>query len=123
MESNVTKRIKKREKRALRVRRRVRGNAARPRLTVFKSNQHICAQIIDDESGKTLASFGTLSKEVKGTENGRKSKTSARFVGEKIGKMALDSQVNAVVFDRGRYKYHGLIAELAEGARSAGLQF
>lgn len=123
MESNAKKRVKLREKRALRVRKRVKGSAERPRLTVFRSNQHICAQIIDDESGKTLVSFGTLSKEVKGTENGKKSKASARFVGEMLAKKALEKEVNAVVFDRGRCKYHGLIAELADGARSAGLQF
>jgi len=123
MDLELIKRSKKRKKRVLRVRKRVRSNSKRPRLCIFKSNSHIGAQIIDDEKQCTLVSFSTLSKEVKGTDNAKKSKNSACFVGEKLGQLAKEKNVTAVIFDRGRFKYHGLLKELAEGARKAGLQF
>ncbi|MDX8431106.1 MAG: 50S ribosomal protein L18 [Candidatus Algichlamydia australiensis] len=123
MDLELIKRNKKRKKRALRNHKRVRGSSARPRLSVFKSNSHIGAQIIDDENQCTLVSFSTLSKEVKGTENAKKSMSSAQFVGEKLGTLAKEKEITTVVFDRGRFKYHGLLKELADGARKAGLQF
>jgi len=123
MENSHLKREKVRRARKLRVSKHVRGCALRPRLAVYRTNKNISAQIIDDESRETLVSLGTLSKEIKNTEHGKKSKASARALGEKLGKLALEKKIERVIFDRGRYKYHGLIAELAEGARSVGLQF
>jgi len=112
-----------RQRRVMRVRKKLRGDSERPRLTVFKSNMHLFAQVINDQTGETLVSLGTMAKEFKGTEYARKSKKSAQVIGEKIAKMAADKNVNKVVFDRGRYKYHGIIAVLADAARQAGLQF
>jgi large subunit ribosomal protein L18 len=123
MNNYLQKRSQKRIKRALRVRKHVRGTSDKPRLCVSKTNQHISVQLIDDEKGVTLAYAGTLRKEdIKGTEGG-KSKTTAKAVGLKIGELAKKLNVEKAVFDRGRFKYHGLIAELANGAREAGLQF
>ncbi len=86
---------------------------------MLKSNAHIYAQLIDDESGVTLAGIGTLSKGHKM----RKSKQAARHVGQQIAELAKQRGVQSVLFDRGRYKYHGLVAEIAASAREAGLQF
>ncbi|GAB5412255.1 MAG: 50S ribosomal protein L18 [Chlamydiales bacterium] len=123
MDLELIKRNRKRTKRALRNHKRARGSSERPRLSVFKSNTHISAQIIDDETGCTLVSYSTLSKEVKGSDNGKKSKASASHIGEKLGTLAKEKAITKVVFDRGRFKYHGLLKELADGARKAGLQF
>ena len=118
-----TKMKKVRQRRVFRVRKRLKGTSERPRLTVFKSNQHLFVQVINDETGETLTSLGTMAKEFKGTEYEKKSKKSAQLLGEKIAKMAKDKNVEKVVFDRGRFKYHGIIAVLADAARQAGLQF
>ena len=114
-----------REKRHLRVRKRVWGTAERPRLSVFRSGRHIYAQVIDDSRGHTLAAAGSLSKEIAGELGARKgqNKSAAALVGRLIAEKALARQVKAVVFDRGGYKYHGRVRELAEAARKAGLQF
>ena len=123
MLKNIKKKSLVRQRRVFRVRKRLQGTSERPRLTVFKSNQHLFVQVINDETGHTVASLGTLSKEFKGTELAKKSKKSAQVLGEKIAKLALDKDIVKVVFDRGRFKYHGIIAELANAARQAGLQF
>ncbi len=122
MESRLVKRNAQRAKRALRVRSQTRGTAQKPRMSVIKSNKHLSVQVIDDEAGVTLFSASTLSK--KGTEslNG-KSKEAARIIGAKIAEAAKKHNISAVVFDRGYCKYHGLLAELANSAREAGLQF
>lgn len=120
MHNEVGARSEKRIKRALRVRRHVRGCAEKPRLSVNKSNQHISVQLIDDDRGMTLCSFGTMSTQ---SNAKRKSKEAAREVGKKIAEFAQGKQIAKVVFDRGRYKFHGMIAELANAAREAGLQF
>lgn len=112
-----------RQRRVFRVRKRLKGTAERPRLTVFKSNHHLFVQVINDETGETLTSLGTMAKEFRGTEYEKKSKKSAQLLGEKIAKMAKEKNVEKVVFDRGRFKYHGIIAVLADAARQAGLQF
>ena len=106
-----------RQARMRRVRARVRGTSARPRLTVHRSLKHIRAQIIDDTAGKTLAFASTA--EAKSTMN----KAGAKKVGDLIAKKAKEKKVTAVVFDRGPYKYHGRIKELADAARAGGLQF
>lgn len=119
MHSERTERIRKRFKRALRVRKTLKGTSEKPRLSVFKSNRNISVQVIDDESGKTLCYAGTLSKDTPG----KKGKESARVIGSAIAEKAKQAKISEVVFDRGRYKYHGVIAELADAAREAGLRF
>ena len=106
-----------REKRRKRVRRKLAGTAARPRLSVYRSNVHIYAQLIDDDAGKTLAAAD--SREVGEAEN---RKEAAQKVGGLIARRAQDAGIEAVVFDRGGNKYHGRIAALAEGAREGGLR-
>ena len=109
-----------REKRHLRVRKKVFGTVERPRLSVFKSEKNIYAQVIDDINGITLVAASSLDKDfsVKGGN-----KEGAKLVGEAIAKKALDKGIDAVVFDRGGYIYHGRIQELAQAAREAGLKF
>jgi large subunit ribosomal protein L18 len=106
-----------REKRRKRVRRKVAGTAARPRLSVYRSNLHIYAQLIDDDAGRTLASAD--SRQVGDAED---RKDAARKVGAMIAKEASEAGIGAVVFDRGGNKYHGRVAALAEGAREGGLE-
>jgi large subunit ribosomal protein L18 len=108
-----------RRRRHARVRKRLAGNAERPRLAVFRSNKHIYAQIIDDESGRTLAAASSVGPE--GT-SGSKS-ASAKRVGELVGQRAKEAGVTAVVFDRGGFRFMGRVREVAEGAREAGLKF
>jgi large subunit ribosomal protein L18 len=117
MDTNKHKRIK-RIIRHSRVRSVVTGTAARPRLAVFRANQHIYAQLIDDVTGKTLAAASSI--ELKRT--GKKSE-SATEVGKKIAEKALAKDITAVVFDRGGFAYHGRVKALAEGAREGGLKF
>lgn len=117
-------RNKARRVRQLRVRKTVHGTPERPRLNVFRSNQNIYAQVIDDTVGKTLASASTLDPEVKGRLEGNGGNIeAAKIVGEVIAKRALAAGVNKVVFDRGGYLYHGRVAALADAAREAGLEF
>jgi large subunit ribosomal protein L18 len=108
----------RRQKIKWRVRKKVKGTAERPRLTVFRSNSGIYAQLIDDLSGKTLAAMSSLELGLK-TLNVDNSKS----VGEGIGKKALEAGITACVFDRNGYLYHGNVKALADGARSAGLNF
>lgn len=110
---------KTRKKRHNRVRNRISGTAERPRLNVFRSNQHIYAQVIDDVAGVTLASASTLDKEISG---GNKTEQ-AQAVGKLVAERAKAKDVKVVVFDRGGYLYHGRVAALAEAARENGLEF
>ena len=103
-----------------RVRKLIKGTAARPRLCVFRSAKHIYAQIIDDTVGNTLVSASTL--EGSFTGNGG-NKEAARAIGKLIAEKALEKGIKQVVFDRGGYIYHGRVAELADGAREGGLEF
>lgn len=123
MESRLKKRNGQRARRLLRVRSHVRGTAQKPRMSVFKSNKHLSVQVIDDESAVTLFSMSTLTEEMKSLQMGKKSKEAAKQLGVKVAELAKKNKIEAVVFDRGRYKYHGLLAELANSAREAGLQF
>jgi len=122
MDKTLKKRKNARQSRVFRVRKILHGSAERPRLSVSKTNCHIYAQLIDDDKAVTLAGVGTLSKFMTG-ELKRKSKESAREIGKKIAQLAKEKNINSVIFDRGRYKFHGVIAELANAAREAGLQF
>ena len=107
-------------KRHKRVRAKISGTAARPRLAVYRSNAHISAQIIDDVAGVTLVSASTYEKDFQG--NGG-NKEAARAVGKTIAEKAAAKGITEVVFDRGGYLYHGRVSELAEGAREGGLKF
>jgi large subunit ribosomal protein L18 len=113
----VEKKRLHREKRRKRVRRKVSGTAERPRLSVYRSNVHVYAQLVDDDAGNTLAAAD--SREVGEVEN---RKEAARKVGELIASRARGAGVETAVFDRGGNKYHGRVAALAEGARSGGLK-
>ncbi|MBW5449160.1 50S ribosomal protein L18 [Cohnella sp. CFH 77786] len=114
---------KARLKRHLRVRKKISGTTARPRLSVFRSSKHIYAQLIDDVSGTTLASASTVDKELAGQVGNGGNVEAARKVGELIAQRAKAKGYESVVFDRGGYLYHGRIQALADAAREAGLQF
>lgn len=116
-----TKKSTSRIRRHQRVRKNVSGTAERPRLVVFRSARHIEAQVIDDAAGKTLASASTLESDIR-TMDGDKTARSTK-VGELVAKRAKKAGVDAVVFDRGGFKYHGRIAAVADAAREAGLDF
>ena len=111
---------KQRLKRHVRVRAKISGTAARPRLCVYRSNANISAQIIDDERGVTLVSASTLEASFEGIGS---NKEAAKKVGIAIAERALAKGISEVVFDRGGYIYHGRVSELAAGAREGGLQF
>lgn len=112
-----------RRKRALRNRKKLHGTAARPRLCVIKTNKHIQAQLIDDDAHVTLGNIATFAKEFRNTEFGHRNKASAKKLGEHIAKIAKEKNIREVVFDRGPFKYHGVLAELANAVREAGIQF
>lgn len=110
-------------KRALRVRKHISGSALKPRLCMVKSNKHIEAQLIDDEQGVTLASCSTKQKKYRNTEYNKKNKETAKVLGQALAEAAIEKNIKEVVFDRGPHKYHGILAEFANAARSAGLVF
>ena len=112
-----------RKRRQARIRRKIRGTPERPRLNVYCSGKHVYAQIIEDESGRTLVSASTLNKDVKATLAKTGNKEAARRVGEVIAEKALARQIEKVVFDRNGYIYHGKVRALAEAAREKGLKF
>ncbi|HSV27399.1 MAG TPA: 50S ribosomal protein L18 [Sedimentisphaerales bacterium] len=115
---------KAKRRRTLHVRKKTRGTEDRPRLTVFRSNRNIYAQIVDDTSGATLASAGTLTKALRsGSGKTAGNKAGAAAIGEAIAKQAGRVGIKAVRFDRGPYRYHGRVKALAEAARKAGLAF
>jgi large subunit ribosomal protein L18 len=120
----ATKKTEKiRSKRKRRVRGKVTGTEKRPRLSVFRSAVHIYAQAIADDSGRTLAEASTLSKELADSLAGMKRVDEARAVGRLLAKRLQDAGIENVVFDRGRFLYHGRVKALADGAREAGLKF
>ena len=123
MINELSHRNVRRHRRVLRVRRQVKGTAEKPRLTVFKSNKHIFAQLIDDDKGVTIASAGTVMKQLRDQKLGKKSKEAAHQIGILIAEYAKQKNIARAVFDRGFNKYHGLLAEVANGARETGLQF
>jgi large subunit ribosomal protein L18 len=110
-----------RRRRHLRVRKKVRGTAARPRLAVFRSSKHVYAQVIDDVTGRTIASASTMEASARTGSTG--TVAAAKSVGERVAERAKDAGVGTVVFDRGGFKYHGRVAAVADGARGAGLEF
>ena len=109
-----------RRKRLLKVRNKISGTLERPRLCVYRSNKNIYTQIIDDIQGVTLASASTLDKQIKTKHS---NKEAAKEVGTLIAKRAIEKNIKEVVFDRGGYIYHGVVKEVAQAAREAGLVF
>ena len=112
-----------RQKKHRRMRNHISGTAQRPRLAVFRSNDHMYAQIIDDTVGKTLVSASTLQKDVKAELENTDDVKAAAYLGTVIGKKAVEAGIESVVFDRGGYIYHGKVKALADAAREAGLKF
>jgi large subunit ribosomal protein L6 len=112
-----------RERRKLRIRKKITGTSERPRLSVFRSAKHIYAQVIDDTTGKTLAHASTLSEAIQGDLNEANKTEAARAVGRLIAKLCKDKNITQVVFDRNGYMYHGRVVALAEGAREGELGF
>ncbi len=112
-----------RKKRSLRVRKNIHGTSARPRLSVYRSLNHIYAQVINDENGTTIASASTVQKDVVKLIEGKTKKEAAYIVGEAVAKAAIKKGVKTVVFDRAGYLYTGRVSSLADGARNAGLEF
>jgi len=106
-----------------RVRQKVTGTISRPRLCVFRSLNHVHAQLIDDSRDQTLVSMSTLDSQVKSKTNGMGKSKKAGIVGTLLAEKALSKGIKQVVFDRGGYKYHGRVKALAEAARKAGLEF
>ncbi|MBE5834983.1 MAG: 50S ribosomal protein L18 [Butyrivibrio sp.] len=112
-----------REKKHLKIRNRFSGTAERPRLAVFRSNNHMYAQVIDDVAGKTLVSASTLEKDIKAELKVTDNIEAAAYIGDVVAKRALEKGIKAVVFDRAGYIYHGKVEALADAARKAGLEF
>jgi len=112
-----------RQRRRFRVRKRIRGTAERPRLSVYRSHRNLSCQIIDDVAGKTLVSIGTQDKDVRATLPYGGNKAAAQAIGKLLAEKAIAAGIKQVAFDRGHYKYHGRVAALADAAREAGLSF
>lgn len=101
----------------------IKGTANRPRISVFRSNNHIYAQVIDDSKFHTLASYSTLNLDKQKTTLKTNTCESAKFIGERLGEICIQNNINKVIFDRGNYIYHGRVKALADGLRFAGLIF
>jgi large subunit ribosomal protein L18 len=118
--SEIASKNRKRDKRKFHIRKRLEGDAARPRLTVFKSNRYMYIQAVDDSSGATLAAASTLEETLKGCE---RNVAGAAKLGEEMGKRLMEKNISTVVFDRNGYLYHGIVKAMADGARKAGIKF
>jgi large subunit ribosomal protein L18 len=116
-------RIVGRERRKLRIRRKMQGTGEKPRLTVFRTAKHIYAQVIDDITGRTVAHASTLSKDLKGSLDEGNKTDAAKKVGALVAKICLSKKIERVVFDRNGYLYHGRVSALANAAREGGLKF
>src|SRR5688572_20576978 len=112
-----------RRRRQRRVRAKIHGTADRPRLNIFRSNENIFAQLINDDLGHTIASASTIDKELAAQVDGKTKSEAAKIVGQVLGERAKKAGVEAVIFDRAGFQYHGRVAALADGARDAGLKF
>jgi large subunit ribosomal protein L18 len=117
----ANQKVEGRRRRHRRVRKDVRGTAARPRLAVFRSSRHIYAQLIDDVSARTVVSASTMEKDARGGVTA--TVDAAKDVGKRLGERAKAAGIERVVFDRGGFRYHGRVAAVADGARDAGLKF
>jgi large subunit ribosomal protein L18 len=115
--------LRQRQRRRFRVRRSIRGTADRPRLTVFRTHKHIYAQVVDDSTGRTLASASSMDKAIRDGLGFGGNKQAAEAIGKAVAERAKAAGVSQVCFDRGSFRYHGRVAALADAARAAGLQF
>jgi large subunit ribosomal protein L18 len=115
--------LRQRLRRRHRVRRHIKGTAGRPRLSVFRTHKHIYAQIIDDATGRTLASASTMEKQLRASIGFGGNKDAAAAIGRTVAERAQAAGVKKVCFDRGEFRYHGRVAALADAAREAGLEF
>ena len=115
--------LRQRIRRRHRVRRFIRGTAERPRLSVFRAHKHIYAQIIDDATGRTLASASTMDKQFRDAAGSGGNKDAAAAIGRTVAERAQAAGVKKICFDRGEFRYHGRVAALANAAREAGLEF
>ena len=111
---------RKREKRKVRIRKHISGTAARPRMTVFRSNCHMYVQVIDDVAGITLVSASSLEPELRDLKN---SVEDGLKLGEVVGKRLIEKSIDTVIFDRNGYLFHGIVKSIADGARKAGVKF
>lgn len=118
-----TTRAVARKRRHMRVRRKIHGTAARPRLNVYRSLEHIYAQVIDDDAGHTLVAVSSLSRDVRSDLNSLSKIEQAKSIGQKVAELARSQGIEQVVFDRGGFPYHGRVRALAEGSREGGLVF
>lgn len=123
MENSQKNKIRIANKRALRIRKGVRGSTEKPRLSVMRSNTSVYVQLIDDDKSLTVASTSTRSKDFRNSEFNKCNQASAKQLGLKIAALAQEKKVKKVVFDRGARKYHGVVAAVADGAREGGLEF
>ncbi len=114
---------KARQRRHRRIRRKISGTSEVPRLNVFRSGDHIYAQVIDDVAGRTLVSASTLDKQLGSGLDGKNKKEQSTVVGKAVAERALSAGIKRIVFDRGGYLYHGRVKALADGAREGGLEF
>ena len=118
--NRIVDKNRKLAKRKAHIRKRISGTPERPRMTVFRSNLHMYVQVIDDVAGKTLVSASTVEADLKGLKN---TVADATKLGEVVGKRLLEKNIDAVVFDRNGYIYHGIVQAIADGARAAGVKF
>lgn len=119
----MSRELDSRHKRKARIRKKIAGTAERPRLTVYKSLKHTYAQVVDDGSGRVIASVGTNSKALRDQVKEERKTDAARKVGAAIAKAAREKGVSRVVFDRNGFDYHGRVAAVAQAAREGGLEF
>jgi large subunit ribosomal protein L18 len=117
------KKLAKRLRRKRSIRKRIFGTAERPRLSVFRSSLHMYAQVIDDDTGTTLAAASTQSPEIRGKRDGKKKSELAALVGQLVAQRCQAANITKVVFDRNGFIYHGRVKAVAEGAREGGLEF
>ena len=124
MKSKATPRLKGRHRRHLRIRKKVSGTAERPRLTVYRSLNHIYVQLVDDLAGRTILTLSSGNKDVSGSVSGAKGKIAvSKAVGKRVAQLAKEKGIERVCFDRGGYLYHGRVKAVADGAREGGLNF
>ena len=124
MAGKIIKRITSRDKRRVRIQKKIRGTQERPRLTVYRSLRHMYAQLVDDDSHVTLGSASTMSETIAAQLKERKKKAeAAKLVGLEIARLAKEKNITTVIFDRNGYLYHGRVKAIADGAREGGLQF
>ena len=124
MKSQAKPRLEGRERRHLRIRKKVNGTAERPRLTVYRSLNHIYVQLVDDLAGRTILTISSGNKDVAGSVPGAKGKIAvSKAVGKRVAQLAKEKGIERVCFDRGGYLYHGRVKAVAEGAREGGLNF